>query len=244
MNDVIARRWRIAALVLAVVVVVLALSLLRSCSELSQYSDSRSETAPTPSPGQTDSGDGEGDGSNPAPSPTPTDDSSENEGSVDDETDDSGTGTGGRGQGNGQRSGGVNGSGSGTGQSGDLRAFRVVGNVPGALEPGLGASIDLKFTNPNGRAIRITSVTATIDSLDAPFSTPTLPCTASDYAITQLSGAASITVPARSTRTLSQLGVPQSEWPEFRMRNTALDQDGCKGATITIDYAAKARTTP
>jgi len=239
MNDVIARRWRIAALALAIVVIVLAISLFRSCAELSQYSDSRSSSTSTPAPGETGSGEGEGEESTPTPTPSAPDGASDNDGDGG-----SGAGRGGRGQGSGQRSGGVNGSGSGTGQSGDLRAFTVAGNVPGALEPGAGASIDLKFTNPNARAIRITSVTATIDSLATPFASPSLPCTAGDYSITQLSGSAAIVIPANASRTLSQVGVPESQWPEFRMLDTSSNQDGCKGATITIDYVAKASTTP
>lgn len=236
MNEaVVLRRWRIAAIVLVAVVIVLSLLLVRSCS--TAFTDGNSVSGPTPTPQGTEPGSNGTSSPTLVPTPQPTDDAS-GSGS-------GGTGNGdGNGNGNGAGAGGRgggSGSGNGNGHGGTLVAFAVAGNAPGALEPGLESSIDLKITNPNGRSIRVTSVTATLTGLTAPNASGSLPCSLADFDLTQLGGSPTIIVPGNASRTLSDLGIPQSQWPVFSMINTASNQDGCKGAVLSIHYAASGR---
>ena len=232
MNEaVVLRRWRVAAIALLLVVLVLSFFVFRGCATASLFPDATSSSTPTLGPSASAGGPEQ----TPSPTPTPSDDAS---GSGDGSG--SGTGAGGTGGGAG---GGGNGSGSGTGNGhgGTLAAFVVSGNAPGALEPGLESSIDLRFTNPNARAIRVTGVTATLTGLTAPNATGSLPCTLGDFTLSQLSGSPAIVIPGNSSRTLTQLGVPEAQWPEFGMTNTSLNQDGCKGAVLSIHYTASGR---
>jgi hypothetical protein len=48
-------------------------------------------------------------------------------------------------------------------------------------------------------------------------------------------------LPAGTTRTLSDLGVPAAELPAVRMLNTSENQDGCKNATLRYTYSATGR---
>ena len=42
----------------------------------------------------------------------------------------------------------------------------------------------------------------------------------------------------RMTRSLSQLGIGEAQWPEVEMINLPVNQDACKGATFQLDYSA------
>ena len=53
--------------------------------------------------------------------------------------------------------------------------------------------------------------------LGSPQATPALPCTISDFSVQQYSGLLPLVVAAQSTVSLSELGVPQAEWPEVTM---------------------------
>jgi hypothetical protein len=46
-----------------------------------------------------------------------------------------------------------------------------------------------------------------------------------------------VVVPGSSTMTLAQLGVAATRWPQMRFPDRSVNQDGCKGATLTLAYA-------
>lgn len=111
--------------------------------------------------------------------------------------------------------------------------FTISGSAVRLLYPGGDAvPINLVFTNPNNRAIRVTSVTVSV------VGTSTAACAAKGFSITrQLAGA--VSVPASATRSLSDLGVGESRWPAIAMLNSG-NQDGCKRATVNLRYAGTA----
>lgn len=46
----------------------------------------------------------------------------------------------------------------------------------------------------------------------------------------------SVVVPANSTRSLSALNVPESQWPVLTMPNTDFNQDACQHAVFQLTY--------
>jgi hypothetical protein len=116
------------------------------------------------------------------------------------------------------------------------KAFSISGNLSDLLAPGVGRPLNLTLTNPNNQAIAVNNLTVTIKSVSKASTAPAGSCTTADYAITQYSGPYPLSVPANGSATLSGLA-PQSKWPFVRMLNTAANQDGCKGATLTLAYS-------
>ncbi|HTX32519.1 MAG TPA: hypothetical protein VMD09_14140 [Solirubrobacteraceae bacterium] len=151
----------------------------------------------------------------------------------------SGTGTGtGTGTGAGSLANSATGSGSGSGEVGV--PFSITGNAPATLEPGMMEPLDLQIQNPNSSSLTLSSLTAAVTSVSAPQATPSLPCTASDFSMQQYSGLLPLVVAPNTTVTLSQLGVPQSEWPEVSMLDRTSNQDGCEGASLSLSYGGAA----
>lgn len=52
----------------------------------------------------------------------------------------------------------------------------------------------------------------------------------------QFSGAYGLRIPAHSTRRLSSLGVAPARWPRVAMLDRAVNQDGCKHATLDLRF--------
>ncbi|MEU0095671.1 hypothetical protein [Kribbella sp. NPDC006257] len=117
--------------------------------------------------------------------------------------------------------------------------FTISGNLPGALAPGLSRPLDLTLANPNKKPLSVTNLTVTVKTVTrtAYAIAHNQPCTTADYAVTQYSGPYPLTVPANGSASLSSLGVSTSARPQVSMLNTALNQDGCKGATLALAYS-------
>jgi hypothetical protein len=107
------------------------------------------------------------------------------------------------------------------------------------LAPGISRPLDLTITNPNKKALSVTNLTVTVQSVArTPFAVShSQPCTPSDYAVTQYGGSYPLTVPGSSSAPLSSLGVTSSAQPKVAMLNRPVNQDGCKGATLTLAYS-------
>jgi hypothetical protein len=118
--------------------------------------------------------------------------------------------------------------------------FSISGNAPTPLEPGVPEGIDLRITNPNTLPVVISSMSASVQSVSAPRATPTLPCTLGDFSMQQYVGPLPLTVPASSTTTLAQLGIPSAQWPQVSIIDRPTNQDGCQGATVTFAYSGAA----
>ncbi len=114
--------------------------------------------------------------------------------------------------------------------------FSISGDVAGLLAPGVSQPVDLFLTNPNNQQLSITNLTVTVKSVARNASAIGV-CSVADYKVTQYSGPYPLVVPGRGSTSLSNLGVPSTSWPKITMIDTATNQDGCKGATVTLAYS-------
>jgi hypothetical protein len=141
-----------------------------------------------------------------------------------------GTGTGGR---------SATGTGTATGNVA-LSPFAITGDFQGPLEPGSPRAIDLQITNPNASPLVVTALTASVRAVSSPQATASLPCPPSDFSMRQFSGHLPLTVPASSTRSLAELGIPAAQWPEVSLIDLSTNQNGCQAASLTLAYAGVA----
>jgi hypothetical protein len=116
-------------------------------------------------------------------------------------------------------------------------SFRIDGDLPSTLSPGSGEPLDLTLTNPGSADLSISRLDVRVDAVTAPRADSTHPCTPDDFIVQQFSGAYGFVLPGSGETSLSALGIPSSEWPNVGMLNTALDQDGCMSAHLTLGFA-------
>ena len=122
------------------------------------------------------------------------------------------------------------------------RPYTIAGNVTTPLFPGRAPSrINVSFTNPNAgnggtAGVRAGRLTMTISAVSAPAATRLRPCPISDFAVTQFAGGYPFLIPPGSS-SLKSLGFAEATWPSVRLVNRPVNQDGCKGATITLTFA-------
>ena len=115
-------------------------------------------------------------------------------------------------------------------------AFTIAGNLTVPFYPGVSQALNLSLTNPNNFDLSITNLTVAVQVTNAPNATPAHPCSASDFPVTQFSGAYPFTLLSGRTATLSQLGFASTQWPQVKMLDTSSNQDGCKNATLKLNY--------
>lgn len=110
--------------------------------------------------------------------------------------------------------------------------FPIEGTPDRTLAPGSEpAAIDLRLTNPFGAPMTVTGLGVALDATDV------AGCGIDNYAVVPYDGPPALVVPAHSTRSLSQLGVPREDWPQVRMLNLPTNQDQCKGAVVQLSYS-------
>lgn len=113
--------------------------------------------------------------------------------------------------------------------------FSIAGSpLPGALlYPGAApVPVNLVITNPNASPITVESVTVSVTGTSAGG------CSPASFSVAQQL-AATPTVPASSTRSLQDLGVPQSAWPQLQMTSSG-DQNACQNATVNLSFTGTA----
>jgi hypothetical protein len=123
-----------------------------------------------------------------------------------------------------------------TGGSG--RTVLIAGDVVEQISPGVMVPLDLEFTNPHDVDLSITALTVVVHGVTAPNSDEAHTCALDDFAVDQAPSDLKITVAAGATNTLSGLGLPSTMWPRMGMHDRPVNQDGCKGASLTLDYTA------
>jgi len=131
--------------------------------------------------------------------------------------------------------------GNGTGDTGlgsSSASFTIAGSATEPISPGVRAPLDLKLTNPRDVPMSITDLSVTMQKVIAPNAGNSHPCSIGDFTVGQASSSITITVAARTTSTLSSLGLPRASWPQVAMLERSVNQDGCKGASLTLGYAA------
>jgi hypothetical protein len=121
----------------------------------------------------------------------------------------------------------TSGTGTGTGSTGSSTGITVnQTSTVSNLVPG-GPSIPLSgtFTNTNSGPVNITSVTASVTAVSG------TGCLKADYVIGGTGTPGTTSIPAGT-------GVGTWSGLNVSLTNTAINQDACKNATITITYAA------
>ncbi len=108
----------------------------------------------------------------------------------------------------------------------------VSGNLAALLDPGTSHVLDLVFTNPNS-----SPTTVAANGVNIVISTNKSGCPASPNFSVDRGLTTSVTIPANSTRSLAELGVPTTDWPVIAMIDTHTNQDACEGATLTLSYS-------
>jgi hypothetical protein len=115
-------------------------------------------------------------------------------------------------------------------------AFRISGDGTQPIFPGLMVPIDLRITNPHDVTLAVTGLDVTVRRVTAPNADASRPCSAADFALVQVPSSIRVSLPALSTRALSSLDIARTAWPRVGMINRPVNQDGCKGATLTLAY--------
>jgi len=113
--------------------------------------------------------------------------------------------------------------------------FTISGDITVPLLPGGSYPIDLVVTNPRNSAITIAAGGVSIS-----IATGQTGCAAATNFVITHGLLDPITIPAGSTRSLSQLGVPIDRWPVLSMIETNTNQDACRGAVIVLTYSGTA----
>jgi hypothetical protein len=118
------------------------------------------------------------------------------------------------------------------------KIFSISGNLTTPLTPGATVPLNLSIANPNNKGLALTSLSVSITGITRTQNAvaAALPCTLGDYVVTNYSGSYPLNVPV-GTSSLQTLGLPPALWPKIAMLDTALNQDGCKGATLQHAYS-------
>ncbi|MET0557520.1 MAG: hypothetical protein ABW065_02445 [Solirubrobacterales bacterium] len=119
-------------------------------------------------------------------------------------------------------------------------AFTIAGSLTEPLAPGSGEPLDLTLTNRESSDLAISSLVVTVADVTAPRSDPTHSCDVEDFSVEQFSGGTGFTLPALGTASLGALGFSASELPQISMLNLPVNQNGCKGAALTLAFAGTA----
>lgn len=139
--------------------------------------------------------------------------------------------------------GNITGTGTGDGPGGaevanSSASFAIEGNATEPISPGVRAPLDLTLTNPHDVPMSVTGLSVSVQKVSAPNADDVHPCAVGDFAVDQASNSFEITLAARSTSTLTDLGLARSKRPHVGMLDRPVNQDGCKGASLTLAYTA------
>jgi hypothetical protein len=113
--------------------------------------------------------------------------------------------------------------------------FTLSGQAVGTLFPGSPAlPVEVVIENPAAAPLTVEAVTTTVAGTSRDI------CGASNFLVARQL-AAPVVVPGRATRSLSQLGIPRSRWPQLRMLETGANQDDCAAAAVTLSFHGTGR---
>ena len=118
------------------------------------------------------------------------------------------------------------------------KPFGISGNAPQGFAPGRSVPLNLALTNPHNFTINVTEIAVDVDH-----NTSKPACDGEqNYTVDPIpSSRYPLSLPANSTRTLSQLGVSDADKPSVVMNSLEyVSQDGCKGATVFFNYSGMA----
>lgn len=119
------------------------------------------------------------------------------------------------------------------------KSFLISGSVAQPFFPGASRLVDLTIANPFPFDIKVTDVAITVDAVTKD-GQPNPDCSASENLVTSRAFNGAVIVPKNSTKSLSQLSVPESQWPILEMPNLPYSQDACKSSLFHFDYTGTA----
>lgn len=114
----------------------------------------------------------------------------------------------------------------------------VGGTSAQPVSPGTSMPIDITLTNRHLVPLAVDGLSVTIARISAPHADNTHPCSVGDFTIAPDSDIGVIRLAPHVTRSFSDLGISPALWPHVAMVNEPANQDGCKGATLTLRYTA------
>jgi hypothetical protein len=114
-------------------------------------------------------------------------------------------------------------------------SVEISGNTRTLLRPGGSSRINLGFANDDSKPVTLRHVRVTITSISAPQADSEFPCTRADFRIRPMR-VRSLVIPGDAFTTLVRLDVPAWQWPNLKMRDRPVNQDGCKGASLKLGY--------
>jgi hypothetical protein len=121
-------------------------------------------------------------------------------------------------------------------------SFSLSGDLTEVVLPGVFVPLDLSITNSNETALLITELVVAVSGVAAPNATDNRPCTVDDFEVKPIDDQFTLVIEAGATASLSDLDLPRSAWPHVGMPiDETNNQDGCKGASLTLSYSARAR---
>jgi hypothetical protein len=123
-------------------------------------------------------------------------------------------------------------------------SFTISGDLRRPVSPGELVPIDLTLHNTNDIDLTIDQITVTVGGIDAPRADADHPCSPADFQVRGLSGGVELKLAGNSTDNLSGMDLPEKNWPAVGMLNRPVNQDGCKGASLTLHYEASGTEVP
>jgi hypothetical protein len=133
---------------------------------------------------------------------------------------------------------GRSGDGTGSGLASGPSSFTISGDVSRPITPGKLVLLDLTLDNTNDLDLAIDQITVAVVGISAPNADADHPCTKADFEVRNLAVGGVVTLARNQTARLSELELPAKNWPAVGMINSPVNQDGCKGASLTLGYEA------
>lgn len=119
------------------------------------------------------------------------------------------------------------------------RNFEIRGSVAQPFHPGATRMVDLVISNPFTFDIKVVDVAITVESVTSG-GQPNPACSASENLVTARAFNGAVIIPRNATASLSELGVPEAQWPILEMPNLPVNQDACKASTFHFSYTGTA----
>jgi hypothetical protein len=132
----------------------------------------------------------------------------------------------------------------GTGVGAIGRSITIRGDIEGAIVPGSMVPLNLSFANRNSFSVTVDRVAVRLRSVRAPGADAAHGCGRADFTVRQLPRTVELRLASESTQRLSAMGLSPSRWPAVGMLDRPVNQDGCKGAVLTLDYEASGLEVP
>lgn len=117
-------------------------------------------------------------------------------------------------------------------------SFAISGDASGAMAPGSTVPLNLSLDNPHDSDLEVEAITVSVRDVDAPRADADRPCGLADFEVRQIPGPVVLSLGRQRTQDLSDVGLARRHWPAVVMLDRPVNQDGCKGAVLTLDYEA------